>query len=121
MPVKEMTLGAGELFIERDGEKIPMGPITFGELTPMELSDDYEMPIGRVLKGEVEFSLSVAYDTPLEKLLRRKQNWKMSRKRFIKLLMGMGVERNKAVIVCKLLPIYGSYIEMWQKVGFAFR
>ena len=122
MPVEELNtiFGEGQLFIEWDGERIPMGLATFGELTPAELPDDYGELIGRIQPGEAEFTLPVAYGTALEKLLRRKQNRKMSRKRFIKLLMGVGVERNTAVIVTRLLPIYGSYAEMWRMIGFKF-
>lgn len=44
----------------------------------------------------------------------------MSRKKFTKLLMSVGMPRKTAKTVCKFVILYGSYIELAKKLQFVY-
>lgn len=88
-PHNNTTLGPGQLFIEMDGERIPMGEVTSCEITIEP--EEYELAPQTVCLCREWPTITCSIS------LKRK-----SQKRFIKLCMSRGFQRNHAQTLAAL-------------------
>lgn len=88
-PHNNTTIGPGQFFIEMDGERIPMGEVTFCEIT-ME-PEEYDL-----------FPQTVAISREWPTITCSISLKRKSQKRFIKLCMSRGYQRNDAQALAKI-------------------
>lgn len=107
MGTENMTLGPGTLYIENPetGEKQEISPVIGGEVQPSlymgEVPEECSM---KLAKGLEDKEITINIESPWSALFSRK----MSRKRFVKLLMAHNLDRNTANAVaeyCRYMKI----------------
>ena len=94
MPTEDIKQGPGKTFIKTVDEKLEcVGIVPQVEDDPAEDIRNYG--IGTAVSRELEFSCTLTKETArrFQKMLRIQ---KITRKRFIKLLMGCGIQKNAA-------------------------
>lgn len=107
MGIENMTLGPGTFYIENPetGEMQEFSPVIGGEVQPAinmgEVPEECSM---KLAKGLEDKEITITIESPWSALFSRK----MSRKRFVKLLMARNIGRNTANAVaeyCRYMKI----------------